>query len=367
MGTKFHLFAAFSLLNFMVLLGGCAATTPSSSVSTPAGPPSVISPHSLADSTSPPESQPNPECAVKEPVPPAAITSKPGYVQVRVSVVDENGQPVRALKQSDFMVSSEGNQLPVIYSHEEKNWIPRSVIITIDTSRSMAPKLDEVRAKIGALVDGLNKCDEVGLIAFSSRPFLLQTLTVDHHLVAHRLKLLHATGPTALYDALDTSAKLLARGRYQDRAVILVTDGMDNVSRTSMNDVVADVTREHVRVYAIRIRETSTSAAKGIIAILTNSDAVDADLFDKISQTGGTSFNVPSVDTDLGREFARAIANVGAALNPGYDVGFTAPSTGASPSLTVSVANHPNYVVQVIKAPRTARDLSPASGPTVRN
>ena len=355
MEKKFHLFAVVSFISLVVMLAGCAATTPLSTPLPAAAPSTTQLP------------PPNPACLAKEAAPPPAVTSKPGYTPLRVSVVDAQGHPVRGLKQSDLVVSSQGNQPPVVYFHENTNGIPTSVVIAIDTSGSMDPKLPDVRAEMGKLIEGLNSCDDVALIAFSGRPFVLQEPTTDHHLVVRRLELLHAMGPTALYDAIDTSVKVLERGKYQGRALILVTDGMDNVSRTSTNDVLAVVTREHVRVYAMRIREPSVSAARGIIAMLTNSDAVDAELFDKISQTGGINFTIPPIDTDQGREFARAIASVVAALNPGYDVGFTARATGTSPTVTVSVANHPDYTVQIIEAPHRSSDSSPANGQTDRN
>lgn len=291
-----------------------------------------------------------PRCdAVAHATPPATIKAKPGYTQIRVSVLDPDGKAVRDLKQSDFVVSSDSAQFPVVYSHEDRNGSPRSIVIAIDTSGSMEPKLGTVRHEIGKLLDSLNPCDEVALVAFSSKPFLLQALTTNHDLVKKRLGLLHAYGPTAIYDAIDASVEILAKGKYQDRTLILLTDGMDNVSKISKNQIVPAAKLNHVQIEAIGIGEPSKlqSMSFGPFSLGEGKDAVDKETLDSIAaSTGGQDFIVPPMSKDAGRGFARVVATISERLENGYEIGFIASGAPATP--TVTILNQPDYVVRIV-------------------
>src|SRR5208283_3458949 len=79
-------------------------------------------------------------------------------------------------------------------------------------------------------------------------------------------------------------------------------------------------------------------------------DAVDTETFKTIAtRTGGTAAIVPPMSEDQGKAFAKAVADLGEALNSGYEVGFVAPPPSATP--TISIANHPDYVVRIVGAP----------------
>ena len=125
--------------------------------------------------------------------------------------------------------------------------------ILVDTSGSMTPKIPQARAAIAEFLHDLNDKDDVFLFAFSSHPFLLQPFTTNHDLVMRRLALLHAYGQTALFDVIMEGLQMVQRGRYDKKALLVVTDGMDNTSALTVNDVVAQARRMGVLVYSIGI------------------------------------------------------------------------------------------------------------------
>ena len=327
----------------------------------------VVPSQVLADAATRHPPPPQPDCIAKGPAtPPPAISSKPGYTQVRVTVVDPDGNGVRGLKQSDFTAASDSASLPIVYLHEDSGGVPRSLVITIDTSGSMQPKLDTVRRELGKLLKGLNPCDEVALVAFSSRVFLLQEFTTNHHLVERRLTLLHPYGPTALYDAIDKSLKILSKAKYQDRVLVLLTDGMDNVSQTSKNRVLTKVAREHVQIYAIGIgqpMDPGRSIFSNITDALATEDLVDKETLDMVAlRTGGMDSIVPAMTKDQGKGFTPAITTVQERLENGYEIGFVAATPGTTP--TISVTNHPDYVVRIVGAPPAPSESITAAPPS---
>jgi VWFA-related protein len=321
----------------------------------------------LADAAQRHPPAPQPGCIAKDAAaPPPAVSSKPGYTQVRVNVFDPDGNPVRGLKQTDFTASSDTASVPIVYLHEDAGGAPRSIVIAIDTSGSMQPKLVTVRRELGKFLHGLNPCDEIALVAFSSKPFMLQAFTTDHRLVESRLGLLHSYGPTALYDAINVSLGLLSRARYQDRALVLLTDGMDNVSRTSQDAVLTEVALKGVPIYTVGIGKPSESSPIRFgpfsMGGTGSEEEVDKAALDKIaSRSGGSDSIVPLISEDSGRGFARAIANLEEVLDNGYEVGFVAPSPGTTPAITVT--NHSDYVVRVVGAPPASNETISAANP----
>jgi VWFA-related protein len=327
----------------------------------------VVPPKLLADVASRHPLIPEPQCIAGEKLslPPASVASKLGYRQFRVSVVDANAKPVRGLKQSDFVISADPRRFPAAFLYEYSATTPKSLVIAIDSSDSMEPKLETVRSNLGKLITGLNHCDEVALVAFRGRTFLLQKLTTDHSEVVNRLSLMGAYGATALYDAIDQSLRVLSKANYRDRAIILVTDGMDNSSLTSRDTVLSAVASNQVSIYAIGIRVSSGSFAARMGMILLGSaskNAVDTETLKTIAtRTGGTAAIVPPMSEDRGKAFAEALADLGDALNSGYEVGFVAPSLGTTAAITVT--NHSDYVVRVVGAPSASNETISAANP----
>jgi VWFA-related protein len=302
-----------------------------------------------------PPSSPPPDAQAKcaQVSTPEAITSKPGYTQLRISVVDADGHLVHALKQADFLVTSDSKSLPVVYAHEDPEGIPTSVMVVMDSSLSMWGRLEGARSEVGKLIMELNPCDDVGLLTFGERPVLVQPLTTDHYMVARRLASLNVSGRSALYSALNTSADLLAKGNHPNRAIILVSDGVDNASGKSMSDVLKTLANNQVQVDAVGIGIPFPFATKVLIPLGLPAPGPVADegvLGELVARTGGVGYIVPVNDEDKTGLLSSAVRKLGEAIGPGYDIGFTAPS-GKLQMPAISVINHPDYKVGISEVP----------------
>ena len=233
----------------------------------PSNPPVVVIPHSQGkeDSTLELPSMPAkqgadslnippqlPQTGQSLEVPTRELRQQPGYEQVTVTVTEPSGTYVTGLQKGDFKLYMDGQQRPIEFFRQDLN-TPVSVGILVDTSGSMTPKIPQARAAIAEFLRDLNDKDDVFLFAFSSHPFLLQPFTMNHDLVMRRLALLHAYGQTALFDVIMQGLQMVQRGRYDKKALLVVTDGMDNTSASTVNDVVAQARRMGVLVYSIGI------------------------------------------------------------------------------------------------------------------
>ncbi len=294
--------------------------------------------------------------------PPADVAHEPGYQQFDVSVTDSSGRPIPGLTQKDFFVTFvmyEGSRsVPVANFRENKNDEPIAIALVVDVSGSMTPKLPIVKQSLGDLVINLNRCDEVILYAFSTRPHLLMPFSTDHQMTASKIEQFHAYGQTALFDATITALQNLEGADYPNRTIILVTDGMDNSSSATEKEVAAQATKDGVPIYAVGIGDPNArgeSNAHGnpdlslgpFLLGGNDEDRVDAEsLKDLSASAGGRSFIVPATGEDDGKGFKGAISAISESIAQGYTIGAAIPADARPSTIAVTVANRPDLIVR---------------------
>jgi Ca-activated chloride channel family protein len=303
-------------------------------------------------------------------LPTRTLRNQSGYEQVTVTVTDQNGRYVTGLQKGDFRIYVDGIQRPLEFLRQDLN-TPVSVGILADTSGSMEPKLQQLRAAISQFIGELNAQDDVFLFAFSNRPFLLQPFTTNHFLVRSRLALLHAYGQTALFDTIMDGLIMVRHGRYDKKALLVVTDGMDNASQATLQQVVAQARRMGVLIYSIGIGDPNSGGvgiAIGPFMFGGDMDRVDTQTLTELSnESGARTFVVREVgDGEALRQDCAAISNE---LREQYTAGFVAPdpSRPGYRSLRVDVPGKPGLAVRVRKGvtvgPGTTEYAGPDGGP----
>jgi Ca-activated chloride channel family protein len=286
-------------------------------------------------------------------VPPHQLKSQQGYEQVTVTVTDQAGRYVTGLQKSDFKLQIDGQDRPIEFFRQDLN-TPVSVGILVDTSGSMQPKIPQAQAAISEFIRDLNERDDVFMFAFSSRPFLLQPFTTNHYLVLSRLELLHAFGQTSLFDTILDGLLMVQHGRYDKKALLVVTDGMDNTSQSTVEQVVAQARRMGVLVYSIGIGDPNAGNLPGIaigpLLFGGSVDQVDARTLTLLSsETGAKTYIVREVGD--GAALRDACATISRELREQYTVGFVAPDAerGGYRSIHVDVPTHPEDTLRVRK------------------
>ena len=288
-------------------------------------------------------------------LPTRELRQQPGYEQVTVTVTDPRGTYVTGLQKGDFKLYMDGQQRPIEFFRQDLN-TPVSVGILVDTSGSMEPKIPQARAAIAQFLRDLNDRDDVFLFAFSSHPFLLQPFTMNHDLVMRRLALLHAYGQTALFDVIMQGLNMVQRGRYDKKALLVVTDGMDNTSAATVNQVVEQARRMGVLVYSIGIGDPNASGGGLAISIgpfafgPNESERVDSETLHALSgETGAKTYIIREAGD--GEALRRACENISLELREQYTVGFLAPDPGAGGyrKLNVTVPGKPGADIRVRK------------------
>ncbi|HKA21989.1 MAG TPA: VWA domain-containing protein [Blastocatellia bacterium] len=171
-------------------------------------------------------------------------------VTLDVTVVDPANKPVMDLKQDEFVVTED--KVPQKIEFFGREQVPVSLVFAIDTSGSMRPKLDTVVKASTNLVKESRKGDEIGVIEFKDQPELLEEFTSDVNDVIDTLNGLVASRQTAMLDALYLAADYANKeGKNRRKAVMVVTDGLDNDSYYKFGEVVNHLREIDVQVYLI--------------------------------------------------------------------------------------------------------------------
>jgi Ca-activated chloride channel family protein len=291
----------------------------------------------------------------KNVVAPENISKLPGYTEIAVRVAKPDGAYVDGLSKSDFKLSVSGTPRTIDFfrAGEES---PATVGILIDTSGSMTPKLPQARAAIEQFVKALGPQDDVFLFAFSSKPFLLQPLTNDHDALIQRLDLLHSYGQTALFDTILQGIAQAQQSPDQRKVLLLITDGMDNTSSSTADDVVRAAKNSGVLVYSIGIGDPNSPP--GGVSISTgpfvlggdDSERVDAATLSRLAATNGSKSYIIEKVGD-GAALKKACEEIADDLHErhSYAIGFVAraPANNApTMPIALQVPAHGDYLVQ---------------------
>jgi Ca-activated chloride channel homolog len=231
----------------------------------------------------------------------AQFSSDTRLVVLHASVTDRKGKLVTDLSQNAFKVFENGQPQTVkVFRRED---VPVSLGIVIDDSGSMISKRSRVEAAALAMVRESNSQDEVFVVNFNDDAFIDVPFTSDIHKMEQGLARIDSRGGTAMRDALSSSLDYMVSHAKKDKKVLLViTDGNDNASSTTLEKVVGRSNQSDVLVYAIGLftEEEKHEATKARRA-----------LNELVGATGGLAFYPKDVNEvqALAVEVARDIRN----------------------------------------------------------
>jgi hypothetical protein len=173
-------------------------------------------------------------------------------VNVVATVTDEKGRYVSDLTPEDLIVQEDGQVQPI--SHfSQSNDLPVSMGIVLDTSGSMERKIATATSAVERFIRTIHEDDDIFLMAFSNRPDLRQDFTDDRDKLAAALRRITVSGSTALYDALELSLRKIKRGKHDKKAILLISDGEDTSSESTLEDVTIGIRESELLVYCLGI------------------------------------------------------------------------------------------------------------------
>src|SRR5271165_2731257 len=216
-------------------------------------------------------------------------------VNVLASVRDKHGQIVSNLTKDDFKLEQDGHPQSIRYFARDTD-LPLKLGLLVDTSASQRRLIEQERtASYGFLNDLMHvDKDKAFVIHFDREIELLQDLTDSHEKLEAALEKLdapqfqnagggssggsggsgnpgggggqggrHVGGGTALYDAVFLAADELMRKQDGRKALVVLTDGVDNASKVSLDRAIETAQRANTLVYSILYSDPDAYSHQG--------------------------------------------------------------------------------------------------------
>lgn len=234
---------------------------------------------------------------------PPVFRAEVGLVRIEV-LVTRKGVPFHGLTAADFEVRDDGRVQELEPVLEEET--PVDAVLVLDMSGSVrGVKLDALQDAARAFLDGLREGEQAALVAFREEVLLLEPFTADRARVQRALVRAQPRGSTALCDAVYAALRLREPGPRRS-AVVVFSDGIDNLSWLPASDVVEAASRSNAIVYGVAVRAKD--------------DRKERFLGDVVRATGGQLFEASS-ERDLRARFLDVLGDIRARYVLSYTPG----------------------------------------------
>ena len=244
-----------------------------------------------------------------------------GYVMIPFTVLGNQGTPITDLRPGEVSLLVDG--APVRSDMFELSLsAPVSFTILVDASGSMAlgDKMDTARAAVATLLARRLPGDDFSLWVFADdQAREVVGVTKDPMKIHRALNDLKPYGKTAFFDALAEMPQRTQLGANPSRAVILLSDGIDNASKLTRPQLAKMLEGVAVPIYALGLREPSEARVDAL-----KEELSDIALLREVSElTGGRMY--------LGsrpKQLAAAVEDLARVLRAQYLIGFTPTGKG---------------------------------------
>jgi VWFA-related protein len=171
-------------------------------------------------------------------------------VVLHTTVVDHDDKLVTNLVQKAFRVFESGVEQQIkIFKRED---VPVSLGLVIDNSGSMRDKRQKVEGASVQLVKASNPQDQVFIVNFNDEAYLDVPFTNDTAKLEEGVARIDSRGGTAMRDAIAMSIDYMkSDGKLDKKVILVVTDGNDNMSSISLEQLVQKAQQAEVLIYVV--------------------------------------------------------------------------------------------------------------------
>ena len=205
--------------------------------------------------------------------------------------------------------------------------IPVTTMLVIDISGSMDKndKIGAAKNAAKAYVSQMRPGDQAGLITYDTNVYNVQSITTDVAALTTAIDGLQTGSDTAMYDALIEAEKAL-EGVSGRTAIIVLSDGLDNQSHSTADDVIAGVGQSGVTISTIGFGDAGTTGQEGL----------DETALKSLAESTGGAYGFAAAPAALQSLYEQQ----GRVLQSEYQFSYTSPSPlrdGINRNLTVSL------------------------------
>ena len=217
-------------------------------------------------------------------------------VAISAVVKTKDGEAKEGLGKDDFVLKQDGKEVPIRYFSKGSE-VPLSFALMVDTSASQSTFIDDESLASDVFFETMlgRKEDRAMLVQFGPSVMELKSMTNSSNALHLALSHLSARGSdkggTLLYDAIYVVSKNVLGHESGRKAMVILSDGGDNGSRSSLAEAIEQAQRADVQVYAIlySMFKSLTGGNTGQVPV---SDPGQGALQKLSESTGGRVFTV---------------------------------------------------------------------------
>jgi len=170
-------------------------------------------------------------------------------VLVGVTVLDRDDRAVSGLRSSSFVVLENKVPQPIRYFSQDD--MPLSVVLVLDTSGSMADKMEYARRAALEFLNASNAGDEIAVVTVASQPRVKNMFGDSLSQIRETVDYAQADGTTSLWDSVYVGMQRLRSASLSRKAMVIISDGGDNSSRFTEGSLRRMLQEADVQVYGI--------------------------------------------------------------------------------------------------------------------
>ena len=140
---------------------------------------------------------------------------------------------------------------------------PARIIVMVDNSQTIRPDVEKLKAAVMDFAYEIFEGDQLYVIAYDQKPEIIQEWSDDAKKIEAALATFRKQGNPYLFDALDASVSEVLQPLMpgtRKTAIVLISDGLDRGSTTRFEQILAELQRDDITVYALQIPDRTGGA-----------------------------------------------------------------------------------------------------------
>ncbi len=264
-------------------------------------------------------------------------TSQFPQVTVYISAINAAGEPV-GINPTQITIEENGREITPDQISGSGEVGPLTTMLVMDISGSMnsGGKLPAAKEAAQAYIHQMRAGDQAGLLTFNTSIKYASPITGDFNALVAAINGLRAKNDTAMYDALLEAVEILEASSGR-KAIIVLTDGLDNQSTYTADDVIEQIGPAGLSISTIGLGDPTHGPGA--------QTALDEAALTSLAERAGGVYGYAEND-----DLSALYELYGRTLQAEYQITYTSPATlrdGVNRSLSVSLNASSSAAAQV--------------------
>ncbi len=170
-------------------------------------------------------------------------------INVPITIRHPEGGFIKGLGQKDFRIFEDGEPQEIVFFAQEG--LPARIALVLDTSGSVGSEWGTIKYATKRFLEHLKPDDRFSLVSFNTEIRLKMDWSRSTDRLDAVLTSIYCKGNTKLWDAIYVVSNDVFKGIREKKAMIIMSDGMDNESAVSYDEALQAAIRSEAAVYVV--------------------------------------------------------------------------------------------------------------------